>query len=75
MGELLTQVKSAGMLPQMVAGWWTVASPKVAAQGGSARAATNAIKGSAEHGESDGNQRKERKNTCRKARGSITGGE
>ena len=41
-GELLAQVKSAEMLPQMVAGWWTVASPEVAAQGGSARAATNA---------------------------------
>ena len=40
--ELLTQVQSAGMLAQAVAGWWTVASPKVAAQGGSARAATNA---------------------------------
>ena len=35
-GELLTQVQSAGMLAQMVAGWWNVASPKVAAQGGSA---------------------------------------
>ena len=41
-GQLLAQVQSAGMLAQAVAGWWTVASPKVAAQGGSARAATNA---------------------------------
>jgi hypothetical protein len=32
-GELLAQVQSAGVLAQAVAGWWTVASPEMAAQG------------------------------------------